>query len=186
MKKNILILIGLLLIVLTFIRSFQNFLIVFIILQALNLILLTFAFKNDRPKLDEDNLRKYNKLSGYSLLTSLLISIVIFIIHLFRSQVSDYLIEVLILLILIYSILFTIIVGLSFEKTNRNKQSVVIYLLNAIVLAMIGFSVISLKTNSLVYLLQREIKDLAIYLNLGVFAKTIIDIIVAFNIDFSI
>ena len=95
-------------------------------------------------------------------------------------------IEILILLILIYSILFTIIVGLSFEKTNRNKQSVAIYLLNAIVLAMIGFSVISLKTNSFVYLLQREIKDLAIYLNLGVFAKTIIDIIVAFNIDFSI
>lgn len=183
MKKYIHIAIAFLIIFLSFIKFIQNYMIVLIILQALNFIFLSRELRKDRSMFNGDNVKTFNKINTYFFLISLILSMFVFLINKLSSNLSQKSIEFIILIIFIYSILFTIVAGISMDRTKRNIHNIITYLVNALIISLISFFIVQLKTDSFIILLNKSIKDLNIYMILAIIVKMVLDFTIALNIN---
>ena len=191
MRKYIHIIIAIIIIALPkFIKGLQDYMIVFIILQAINAFFLIIELKKEielkKAEPCKDDNEGFVKINSYFLVASIVLSALVFLIHLFSTNLSEQVLEVIMGIIFIYSILFTILAGKVMDKASQSMSNKLRYLLNAILIALICFFVVGLKTDSYIYLINKEIKDLYLYLNLAILLKFGIDIIVAFNLNFAL
>ena len=183
MRKYIHIAIALMLVAMTFIKLINNYTLIF--LQSINCVFLINELKKDNSKV-LDNYIKFDKVNSYFFIVSIFLSIVACLIHLTSNELSIKTIEIIICIYFIYSLIFTIIVGLSIGKIKTNKEIIIKYLINAIMVAVLCYSVVSLKSESYVYLINKQIDDLKIYMVITLLGKFVIDIIVAFDLNFAI
>lgn len=182
MRKTLHIIIALILIGLSFIKIDQNLITVLIIMQAFNFVFLIYVLKKETMiKIYEKHV---NKVNDNFLLVNIILSIFLFILH-YINQLPEIIIEISSGIIFSYSLIYTVINGLSLDKMGRDKYNIVSFIINSLMIGLISYSLIMLKDSSHVYLIDVTINDFSLFMKLTILGKFIIDIIVAFNLCFT-